>query len=115
MLVNAPDEERRAIDHPVKVMTAGAPPPSAVLAKMAELGFDVMQVYGLTETYGHVVQCAWQSEWDDLPFAEQAEIKARQGVRFPMTEDVQLRDPETGRHRPPTARRWARSSSAATR
>ncbi len=77
---------------------------------MAELGFDVMQVYGLTETYGHVVHCAWQPEWDDLPFAEQAEIKARQGVRFPITEDVRAARPrDRHRHRPPTASRWARS------
>lgn len=96
LLVNAPVADRRAVDHPVKVMTAGAPPPSAVLAKMAELGFEVLQVYGLTETFGHVVHCAWQSEWDELPFTEQAEIKARQGVRFPTTEEIRLRDPETG-------------------
>ena len=96
MLVNAPAEERRPLPHKVQVMTAGAPPPSAVLAKMAELGFEVTQVYGLTETYGHVVHCAWQPEWDDLPFAEQAEMKARQGVRFPITEGLELRDPETG-------------------
>jgi len=96
MLVNAPDHERRAVDHPVKVMTAGAPPPSAVLARMAELGFEVMQVYGLTETFGHVVHCAWQAEWDELPFADQAEIKARQGVCMPVTEEIRLRDPETG-------------------
>lgn len=90
MLVNAPEEDRRAFDHPVKVMTAGAPPPSAVLARMEALGFEVMQVYGLTETYGHVVQCAWHPDWDGLPAPERAEIKARQGVRFPMTEAVRV-------------------------
>ncbi len=96
LLVNAPEEERRAVDWPVKVMTAGAPPPSAVLEKTRALGFDVMQVYGLTETYGHVVQCAWQSQWDSLPFERQAEIKARQGVAFPMTEEVRVVDTATG-------------------
>ncbi len=95
LLVNAPEEERRTISHPVKAMTAGAPPPAAVLEKVQALGFDVMQVYGLTETYGHVVQCAWQDEWDTLPFGEQAEIKARQGVRFPMTEGVRVVDLES--------------------
>lgn len=100
MLVNAPESDRRSFDHPVKVMTAGAPPPSAVLAKMAELGFEVMQVYGLTETFGHVVHCAWHEEWNDLPFADQAEIKARQGVRFPITEEIRLLDPESGREVP---------------
>ncbi len=96
MLINAPAEDRKPLPHKIQVMTAGAPPPSAVLAKMAELGFEVMQVYGLTETYGHTVHCAWQSEWNDLPFTEQAEMKARQGVRFPITEALELRDPETG-------------------
>ncbi|MEM7226793.1 MAG: AMP-binding protein [Pseudomonadota bacterium] len=96
MLINAPEEERRAIDHPVRVMTAGAPPPAAVLEKTRALGFDVMQVYGLTETFGHVVQCAWQDKWDDLPFSEQAEIAARQGVRFPMIEEAAVIDLESG-------------------
>ncbi len=96
LLVNAPEEERRAIDWPVKAMTAGAPPPSAVLEKTRALGFDVMQVYGLTETFGHVVQCAWHEEWDALPFDRQAEIKARQGVAFPMTEEVRVADTDTG-------------------
>jgi len=78
-------------------MTAGAPPPSAVLEAVQALGFDVMQVYGLTETFGHVSHCAWQSEWDELPFAGQATIKARQGVRFPMTEDIMVLDVNTGK------------------
>ena len=90
MLVNAPEAERRQFDWPIKVMTAGAPPPAAILAKMDQLGFDVMQVYGLTETYGHVVQCVWQEQWDSEPFEKQAEIKARQGVAFPMTEGVRV-------------------------
>jgi len=96
MLINAPVEDRRTFDHPVKAMTAGAPPPSAVLEAVQALGFDVMQVYGLTETYGHVSQCAWQSEWDELPFGEQATIKARQGVTFPMTEDIRVLDVSSG-------------------
>jgi fatty-acyl-CoA synthase len=100
MLANAPEDERRPLPHSVKVMTAGAPPPSAVLARMAELGFEVMQVYGLTETFGHVVHCAWHEEWDGLPFGEQAEIKARQGVRFPITEEIRVIDPESGAELP---------------
>ncbi|MEQ8665788.1 MAG: acyl-CoA synthetase [Rhodospirillales bacterium] len=99
-LVEAKAEERKPFDWPIKAMTAGAPPPAAVLEKVTALGFDVMQVYGLTETYGHVVHCAWQEQWDDLPFAEQAEIKARQGVRFPMTEDVEVHSLETGERVP---------------
>ena len=97
LLVNAPEEERRPVDHPVKIMTAGAPPPAAVLEQVQALGFEVMQVYGLTETYGHVVHCAWQEQWDALPFGQQAEIKAQQGVRFPMTEAVEVVATDSGR------------------
>ena len=96
MLVNAPDSDRRAFDHPVKVMTAGAPPPAAVLEKTRALGFDVMQVYGLTETFGHVTQCLWREEWNNLPFAQQAEIQSWQGVAFPMTEEACVVDLESG-------------------
>ena len=81
---------------PVSVMTAGAPPPPAILAKTSAMGFRVMQVYGLTETYGHISQCLWREEWDDLTPAEQAEMQAMQGVAFPMVEDVAVIDRETG-------------------
>ena len=96
MLINAPKSEQRNFTHPVKVMTAGAPPPPAVLEKTGQLGFEVMQVYGLTETYGHVMQCLWQDQWDALPFSDQAAIKSRQGVRFPICEDIQVLCLETG-------------------
>jgi fatty-acyl-CoA synthase len=101
LLINAPEEDRRSFDHHVKVITAGAPPPSAVLEKAQALGFEVMQVYGLTETFGHVVHCAWHDEWSDLPFPQQAEIKARQGVRFPITEEVAVVDTTSGERVPP--------------
>ncbi|WP_419904733.1 acyl-CoA synthetase [Kiloniella sp.] len=100
MLVNATKEERKPINHPVKVMTAGAPPPASILEGVQALGFEVMQVYGLTETYGHVVQCAWKPEWDHLPPSEQAKLKARQGVRFPSTEGLRVINLETGENVP---------------
>lgn len=96
MLINADDSIRRRVPHPVKALTAGAPPPAAVLEKVSALGIDVMQVYGLTETYGHVLQCSWQDQWNSLPMDEQSEIKARQGVCFPMMEAVRVVSPETG-------------------
>ena len=88
LLVNAKDDERRDFDHTVEVFTAGAPPAPATLAAIGDLGFNVQQVYGLTETYGHVTECLWNSDWDDLPADEQAAIKARQGVAFPQMEDI---------------------------
>jgi fatty-acyl-CoA synthase len=100
-IANAPDNEKRKIDHKVQVMTAGAPPPSAILEKMENLGFEIMHVYGLTETYGHILQCAWNEEWDELSIAEKAKIKARQGVRYPMMEEISVLDPQTLEAVPP--------------
>lgn len=92
LLVNAKDSDRRAFDHVVEVFTAGAPPAPATLAAIGKLGFNVKQVYGLTETYGHVTECIWDDAWDSLPEADQAAIKARQGVGFPIMEDVTVVD-----------------------
>ena len=93
MLVNAGDDERRAFDHQVEVFTAGAPPAPATLAKIEKLGFNVTQVYGLTETYGHVTECLWRAaDWDTLDEAARAAIKARQGVAFPMMEHITVLD-----------------------
>ena len=55
-----------------------------------------MQVYGLTETYGHIMHCAWNPSWDALGFSKRAEIKARQGVQFTHTEEVEVVDLERG-------------------
>lgn len=96
LLVNAPPEHKKQFDHPVYVMTAGAPPPPAILEQTEQLGLEVMQVYGLTETYGHIMHCAWNTSWDALGFSERAEIKARQGVQFTHTEEVEVFDLERG-------------------
>ncbi len=95
MVADAGDEDRRDFDHQVKVMTAAAPPPAATLQRMAEAGFDVTHVYGLTETYGPAVICAWQPEWDTLETAEQTRLKGRQGVRYHVLEGLDVMDPET--------------------
>jgi fatty-acyl-CoA synthase len=98
LLVEA--DVKPVLPHTVQAMTAGAPPPAAILEKVEALGFNVMQVYGLTETYGHVVQCVWHDHWDGVSFAERAILKARQGVRFPMAETAEIQDPETGLRQP---------------
>jgi len=93
LLVNALDEERRTFDHTVEVFTAGAPPAPATLAKIEDLGFNVTQVYGLTETYGHVTECLWNNDsWGELDKAGTAAIKARQGVAMPMMEHITVLD-----------------------
>jgi len=95
MITGAAESERKKLKNKVYVLTAGAPPPSVIFKKMKNLGFEVMHVYGLTETYGHITQCAWNDEWNDLDEEKQNEIKARQGVRYPNTEGVDVMDPET--------------------
>ncbi|MEZ5912400.1 MAG: AMP-binding protein [Paracoccaceae bacterium] len=93
MIVNAAPDQRRDFDHVVEVFTAGAPPPAATLAAVEPLGFNVTQVYGLTETYGHVTECLWHGElWDGLEQGERAAIKARTGVLMPMMEDITVMD-----------------------
>lgn len=92
MLVNAPEDERRAFDHTVEVFTAGAPPAPATLAKIEPMGFNVTQVYGLTETYGPATECTWGEHWDHLQGDDRAAIKARQGVAMPIYEDITVMD-----------------------
>ena len=94
-VVNATDEERRTFDHDVNIMTAAAPPPASTLARMQEQGFNVSHTYGLTETYGPAVICAWKDEWNAEPIEKQAYLKARQGVKYHMLEDLCIMDPET--------------------
>jgi fatty-acyl-CoA synthase len=94
-LLNAPAEERREFPQTVHVLTAAAPPPEAVLAAMAAAGFDVTHLYGLTETYGPAVVNDWKPEWDRLTPAEQAALKARQGVRYAALEGLSVRNPDT--------------------
>ena len=93
MLVNAKDNERRDFEHVVEVFTAGAPPAPATLSKIEKLGFNVTQVYGLTETYGHVTECVWdETRWGGADEDMRAAIKARQGVAFPMMEHITVMD-----------------------
>jgi len=94
-IINAPSEEKRALRNKVEFLTAAAPPPEAVLAAMAEQGFNVTHLYGLTETYGPAVVNDWKAEWDALDSPTRATRKARQGVRYHALEDLTVMDPET--------------------
>ena len=88
MLINAKPSERREFGHIVEVFTAGAPPPAATLAAIEPLGFNVTQVYGLTETYGPDVECLWHEGFDHLTGDDRAAVKARTGVAMPFMEEV---------------------------
>ena len=93
MIVNTKETERRDFEHTVEVFTAGAPPAPATLLKIEKLGFNVTQVYGLTETYGHVTECYWETaKWSELEGEQRASIKARQGIAFPMMEHITVMD-----------------------
>lgn len=95
MLINAAEDEKKAFSHTVNMMTAAAPPPSAILESMESAGFSVIHVYGLTETYGPAAMCAWKAEWDKLDNQQRADKKSRQGVPYHVLEDLQVMDPKT--------------------
>jgi fatty-acyl-CoA synthase len=95
VLLNAPDAEKRDFGQMVTFNTAAAPPPESVLAGMADAGFEVTHLYGLTETYGPAVVNEWHAQWSALEGPQKAAKKARQGVRYTALEDITVMDPET--------------------
>jgi fatty-acyl-CoA synthase len=95
MLVNAPAELRKGIDHKVHALVAAAPPPAAMIEGMGQIGFDIVHVYGLTETYGPAAICAKHEEWKNLPLEEQVRHNGRQGVAYLLEEGMDVLDPET--------------------
>ncbi len=99
-VINAKPEERREFQHTVKVMTAAAPPPASVLAAMEAAGFHMTHVYGLTETYGPAVVCAWKQAWNQKPKEDQAKLKARQGVTYHALQSLQVMDANSMRSVP---------------
>ncbi|MFQ3188241.1 MAG: fatty-acyl-CoA synthase [Gammaproteobacteria bacterium] len=103
MLANAPKSDQKTFGRTIQVMTAGAPPPAKVLESMNQFGFNIMHVYGLTESYGHILQSASQESWKKETIETQAELKSRQGVRFAMTEAVEVINPDTGKSVPADA------------
>ncbi len=94
MLVNAPRAVQVDFPQRVEIATGGAAPPSAVIEAMSKRGFNVIHLYGLTETYGPATVCAWQDDWDGLDQTERAAKMARQGVKYLTLEDSMVADPE---------------------
>jgi fatty-acyl-CoA synthase len=94
-ILNAAETEKRPVANRITFMTAAAPPPEAVLGAMKQSGFEVIHLYGLTETYGPSVVNEWQGQWDDLDPSSWARMKARQGVPYTTLERLDVMDPET--------------------
>jgi fatty-acyl-CoA synthase len=94
LMAQADESLKSGISHQVNIMTAASAPPPVILEAMANLGFNVTHAYGLTEVYGPAVVCAWHEEWDELSITEQANMKSRQGVRYPMLEELVVMNPD---------------------
>ena len=95
MLINASEKEKQPFDWLVRVYTAAAPPPPSVLSAIQQAGFELTHVYGLTETYGHVVECVRQEEWALFDGDALAAVNSRQGVGYTVTENVMVANTET--------------------
>jgi fatty-acyl-CoA synthase len=95
MLANAPAGVKRRFPQTVEVATGGAAPPSTIIEEMERAGFRITHLYGLTESYGPALICAWQQEWNELDLTERARRMARQGVRSITLEDMMVADPAT--------------------
>jgi fatty-acyl-CoA synthase len=86
---------RNTITHKVKGMVAGAAPPASMIEGMAQMGFDITHVYGLTEVYGPASVAVKRSAWADQTLSEQVRLNGRQGVRYPLQESMTVLNPET--------------------
>jgi len=95
LMISARAAEKRELGRTVQFFTAAAPPPESLLMDMKTAGFDVTHLYGLTETYGPAIVNDWHESWSALPPAQQAALKARQGVRYLPLEQVDVLCPET--------------------
>lgn len=95
MLIHSDPNERAEWSHAVRMATGGAAPPSAVIEAMEEMGFEIVHLYGLTETYGPATVAAWQPRWQEMAMTERASEMARQGVRYPTMAEMQVADPAT--------------------
>ena len=94
-LAHASPEIKRPLPGRVKSVIGGAAPPSAVIAAMEKLGFDVVHGYGMTETYAPFTFCYPEKSWADGGDQSRFEKMARQGIPFQATEDMIVGDPET--------------------
>jgi fatty-acyl-CoA synthase len=103
LLITAPAEMREGIRQKVRGMVAGAAPPAAMIEGMAQLGFDITHVYGLTEVYGPASVAVKRTGWASQSLSEQTRLNGRQGVRYMLQEGMTVMDAETMRETPADA------------
>ena len=96
LLLHAPDDVKMKFGRTVTVATGGAAPPSAVIAGLEAMGFSIVHLYGLTESFGPSTVCAWHDEWSSLDLKDRAAKNARQGVVYPTLGDLKIADAATG-------------------
>jgi fatty-acyl-CoA synthase len=92
LMIDAPAELRRTLDHPVNAMVAGAPPPAAMIEGMERIGIQLTHAYGLTETYGPATVAAVQDDWSQMDVGERAKRVGRQGVRYLLEDEMTVVD-----------------------
>ncbi|MDQ6807456.1 MAG: acyl--CoA ligase family protein [Actinomycetota bacterium] len=92
MIINHPKAHR--LEQQVTAMVAASPPSPTLLARMAELNFRIVHVYGLTETYGPITVCPTQDGWQELPVEQRAKLLARQGQAYPSSDLIRVIDPD---------------------
>ena len=95
MLIHAPDAVKKPLPVRTKVATGGAAPPAIVIQRMEAMGFEVLHLYGTTESYGPSTYCAPYTEWQGFGEDERYRLMARQGLPVVLIEDMIVADPET--------------------
>jgi len=92
-LASAPASVRGEVPAGVHVLAAGAPPAAATIERMeGDLGWEITQVYGLTETSPFITVCVPLPEHAEMPAADRAVIKARQGVELLTSGELRVVD-----------------------
>ena len=93
MLMNDFHHQGARMEQAVQFAVGGAAPPSAIIQRGQELGFNIVHLYGLTESYGPSMLCVMQPEWRDLSVDELARKMARQGVGLHAIDDIAIAGP----------------------
>jgi fatty-acyl-CoA synthase len=94
MMSSYPGAQGLKFKRRLQIMTAGAPPAPKIIENVEALGANITHTYGLTEVFGPHSVCAWKPQWDDLPAAERAKYKSRQGVPYIVAQHMDVVDPD---------------------